>query len=287
MLDLAAVQREFRELKALTPLNSSGQKHILRGKRGERVVALKLIKESGALDERLLEREMRAAAKLGCDYVPEVLDWGKREINGEAQLYIVEQFIEGRSYREVLQERAKRTLEETLHLAAVLLRACCDFEVAGLVHRDIKPENLMIGADGKIWIIDFGIVRFLDTSSVTSTRARFGRFTLGYGAPEQMRNLKPEIDSRADLFGVGVVLYESLYGQNPFYEGKRDQLEVFKHVCERDLPRLDIPGDVDGALAEFLAALVARFPSRRPQSAREALEWLQEVETKLAVARSV
>lgn len=284
MLDLGAIQREFGDLDGLRPLAASGQKYVLRAHHSGRDVVLKLIKQSDAEDEKLLEREMGAVTRLACDYVPRVLEWGKRAINGEPQLFIVEEFIQGRSYREVLQQQPNQTLEAVLRLADVLLRACCDFEAAGLVHRDLKPDNLMVGPDGKIWVIDFGIVRFLDAPSLTSTHAMFGRFTLGYGAPEQLRNLKPEIDARADLFAVGVVLYESLYGQNPFYEGKSNELEVLKHVCDRDLSRLRIEGDRDGRLAEFIAALVARFPSRRPQTARKALSWFHEVEATLAGA---
>jgi serine/threonine-protein kinase len=284
MLDLAAVQHEFKHISDLRPLTASGQKYVLSGRRGGQNVVLKLIKQSDTEDEKLLEREMGAVTKLGCDYVPSVLEWGKRQINGEDQLFIVEEFIHGQSYRELLTKEPKRKLGEVLRLGDVLLRACCDFEAAGLVHRDIKPENLMVGPDGKIWVIDFGIVRFLDAPSLTSTGAMFGRFTLGYGAPEQMRNIKPEIDARADLFAIGVVLYESLYGQNPFYEGKSNQLDVLKHVCDRDLPPLEIPGDDQGAFAEFIAALVARYPSRRPQTANEALEWFREVGQKLAKA---
>jgi len=280
MLDLATVQQEFKDLSDLRPLTTSGQKHVLRGCRRDQNIVLKLIKQSDAEDEKLLEREMSAVAKLGCDYVPNVLEWGKRQINQEDQLFIVEEFIEGQSYREVLVHEPKQCPEEVLRVGNVLLRACCDFEAAGLVHRDIKPENLMVGPDGKIWVIDFGIVRFLDAPSLTSTNARFGRFTLGYGAPEQMKNIKQEIDARADLFAIGVVLHESLYGQNPFFENKNSQVDVLNHMCERDLPRLVIPGDDQGDFAEFIAALVARYPSRRPQTAQEALKWFREVERK-------
>lgn len=75
-------------------------------------------------------------------------------------------------------------------------------------------------------IIDFGIVRFLDMESLTQTSQRFGPCTPGYGAPEQMRNLKAQINIRADLFSVGVVAYEALKGHNPYTRDKRDILEI-------------------------------------------------------------
>jgi eukaryotic-like serine/threonine-protein kinase len=93
-----------------------------------------------------------------------------------------------------------------------------------------------------------------------------------------MGNVKPQIDARTDLFAVGVVLYEALYGQNPFYEGKRDQIEVIQHMTRRDLAPLDIAGDTTGRFSEFIQSLVSRFPSRRPQTAREALSWFEELE---------
>jgi serine/threonine-protein kinase len=139
----------------------------------------------------------------------------------------------------------------------------------------------MIGHDGKIWILDFGIVRLLKLVSATHSHQRFGLFTPGYGAPEQVRNLKPKIDIRADLFSIGVVLYESLNGSNPYVAGKSNALQIIQDVCNRDLPRLSIEGRVGPRFSEFLGALTARFPSRRPSTASEALRWFQEIVDKL------
>ena len=177
----------------------------------------------------------------------------------------------------MLQRQPVQPLGAVLRLATALLSACCDFETQHMVHRDIKPENLLIGPNGKIWIIDFGIVRLLQLTSATLTQQRFGLFTPGYGAPEQVRNLKPKIDARADLFSVGVVLYESFNGSNPYLAGKGNVLEIVQDLCNRDLPLLTIPGDIDGKLSEFVASLCARFPSRRPPNAREALQWFREI----------
>jgi serine/threonine-protein kinase len=280
MLDLGAVQAAFPEITALQPLAASGQKDVLRGTSSGRPVVLKLIKHTPDGKEKL-DREIAAAAQLQCDYVPTIYETGERAIGSETRAFIIEQYVDGEMLRELLAREPKQDLPFVRHLGRVLLRACADFEKRHFVHRDIKPENIMVDADGKIWVIDFGIVRFLNLESLTPTIAQWGRFTLGYGAPEQMRNMKPAIDARTDLFAVGVVLFEALYGQNPYYEGKQSQVDVIRHMTNQDLPRLDIPGDTDGRLAEFLHALTSRFPSRRPKTAHEAFAWFEEIDDAL------
>lgn len=278
MLDVAAVRGAFEDLSDLAPLGvRSGQKDVLSGLRGSERIALKLIKPTAQDADRTL-REIEAVARLDSDFVPHVLEHGSRSISGEDRIYLIEQFIEGGSYRASLTAGLRPALPFVLDLAKALLHACRDFEAAKLVHRDIKPENIMIGTDGKIWVIDFGIVRLLDQESLTATSLRFGPFTPGYGAPEQVRNLKPQIDVRADLFSVGVVLYESLAGTNPHLVNKRDVLHVIQSMQQADLPRID---GIDAELADLVASLTARFPSRRPRTAQDAIEWFDPIRARL------
>lgn len=279
MLDRAAVPIAFPELNSPSFLAESGQKYVFRARKGTEEVVLKIFK-AGQEQERI-DREIQAVAQLCCDYVPAVLESGQRAIDGQKRPFLVERFVAGESYRAVLQRKPVQTLREVLPLGEALLRACSDFEAEQMVHRDIKPENLISGRDGKLWVIDFGIVRLLQLTSATLTQQRFGLFTPGYGAPEQVRNLKPKIDIKTDLFSVGVVMYEALHGTNPYRVGKQNDLEVIQHVCNRDLRPLVLPGDSEGKLSELIAALTARFPSRRPQTAQEALRWWQEVAANL------
>jgi serine/threonine protein kinase len=278
MIDIGEIRTAFPDYQDLAPLGiRSGQKDVLRGRRGSEHVALKLIKPSQQDRDRTI-REIEAVARLKSTFVPALLEHGVRTIGGESRLFLVEQFVEGGSYRTRLQTNPKPHLAFTLRLAASLLDACRDFEDANLVHRDIKPENILVGPDEKIWVIDFGIVRLLDQESLTATGMHFGPCTPGYGAPEQIRNLKSQIDSRTDLFSIGIVIYESLNGSNPHITGKRDVLEVIRAVESTDLPRL---AHIDAELADFLATLTARFPSRRPKNARDAIEWFTPIHTRL------
>ncbi|MCP4545373.1 MAG: serine/threonine protein kinase [bacterium] len=275
MLDPSALRAAFPELNSLEFLAESGQKYVFRAQKDGRSVVLKIVRADQ--DQERIDREIHAVAKLSCNYVPVILESGQRPVGDKTWTFLVEEFVEGESYRAVLQRQPVQPLGDVLRLATALLSACCDFEVQQMVHRDIKPENLLIGPNGKIWIIDFGIVRLLQLTSATLTQQRFGLFTPGYGAPEQVRNLKPKIDARADLFSVGIVLYEALHGSNPYLSGKGNVLEIVQDLCNRDLPRLTIPGDIGGKLSEFVASLCARFPSRRPPNAREALQWFREI----------
>jgi serine/threonine-protein kinase len=277
MLDVASIRAAFPEMSNLVGLSESGQKDVLRGEFQGHAAVLKLVRKTPDAAAKI-EREIEAAAQLACDYVPTLYSRGQRDIDGEPRYFLIEQYIDGETLRERLSREPVQPLREVLRLARVLLCACVDFETCGFVHRDIKPENILVENSGKYWVIDFGIVRFLGLESLTPTVAQWGRFTLGYGSPEQMGNVKPQIDARTDLFAVGVVLYETLYGQNPFYEGKRDQIEVIQHMTRRDLAPLDIMGDRAGRFSDFIQSLVSRFPSRRPQTAREALSWFEEIE---------
>lgn len=280
MLDLSALRAAFNDLDSIAFLSESGQKYVFRAQKKERDVVLKVFK-IGHQEQVRIDREIEAVATLNCDYVPAVLNSGHRTIANKAWPFLLEEFVEGKGYREVLCENPVQSLPDVLVVADALLRACRDFEERQLVHRDIKPDNLIIDDNRKIWVIDFGIVRLLELTSATGTQQKFGLFTPGYGAPEQVRNLKPRIDSRSDLFSIGVVLYEALNGSNPYLEDKENALEIIQDVCNRDLPRLSIPGDNEGRVAEFLSALTARFPSRRPPRAVDALSWLGEITTSL------
>lgn len=281
MLDLAAVAAAFPQLSSLTPIGApSGQKDVLSGRLGTEDVVLKLIRKNPH-DQSRTDRETMAVGKLSCSYVPRVFRQGVVQIGTESRVFIIEQRIDGRTYREVLDDVPIRPLAEVLMILDTLLCACRDFEAAKMVHRDIKPENLILDPAGKLWVIDFGIVRFLDETSLTPTGSHFGLFTPGYGAPEQVRNLKPAIDSRADLFSIGVVAYEALTGGNPYRQGKRDALEVINHVLLRDLPPLAIGSDPSGELATFVESLCARYPSRRPSCAADSIRWFAPIRERL------
>jgi serine/threonine-protein kinase len=114
-------------------------------------------------------------------------------------------------------------------------------------------------------------------TSITATEEHFGPHTIGYAAPEQYRNIKPQIDSRADLFSLGVVAYEAVSGENPFTAGATSALDVIRRIESTVPAHLCIEGELGAEVAAFIGVLMAKYPSRRPQSARVALEWFESI----------
>lgn len=275
MIDLGELRTQFSHLTNITPHGSGGQKEVCRAELQGRQVALKLMLPIPGSEERL-QREIHAIRQLSSLYVPKVIESGERVICGEKRHYVIEDFIEGHTYRTVLQTRPVQDFRQVLELTMVLLRAAADFEQVRLVHRDIKPENIMIDRNGKIWILDFGIARHLNLSSLTPTGG-FGVGTIGYAPPEQYRNLKPEIDGRADLFAIGIVVHESLTGSHFYLQGAPDVLAVIHKMDRLDLPRLALAEDPTNEFADFIASLCQRFPSRRPRSVAEAVLWFDPI----------
>lgn len=157
-------------------------------------------------------------------------------------------------------------------------------EAVRIVHRDIKPENIIAHSAGGYWVIDFGFARHLGLESLTATANAFGNVTWGYAPPEQCRNIKQEIDGRADLFALGVTLYESATGTNPYRAGARDVLEVLRRVETTNLPRLALPFPSAAEFADLVSALAQRQRTHRPRSVAEANKWIREICAREGVA---
>jgi serine/threonine-protein kinase len=274
----ALIAAEFPELADIRPLAvRSGQKAVYSATLSGKKVALKIVFQ----DDGRVDREIAAVAKLALPFVPKIISHGVRDVLGQRRHFVIEEFISGKNLRDVLNLKRRLDLEAVVPLTETLLKACVEFERQKLVHRDIKPENLMIDDDGNIFVLDFGIVRMLELPSLTRSDAKLGVFTAGYSAPEQFRNLKPQIDGRSDLFSVGVVVYEALSGANPHVVGKANVLEILRHVETMDLAALNIPGEGGAEFSEMLVSLTARFPSRRPRTAADALQWFGPIATRI------
>jgi serine/threonine protein kinase len=268
---LSEVQKQIPGLVRLQPYAVGGQKDVYLGEHSAfgRVV-VKVTR--GTNTERTL-REVEAVQSLSSPHVPKVFAVGSLVMLGTPYVYLVEQYISGRTLRSILNECGRLGLQQCVSLLAALLETAAAMEDAHIVHRDIKPENIMYDDGGSVWLLDFGIARVLDLTSITDSQARFGPHTAGYAAPEQFRNRKQEVDARADLFSIGVVLYEALTGTNPFRANARSALEVLTRTETVVLDPIRLPQDTQGQLAGFIAVLTDRYPSRRPPSARTALAW--------------
>ena len=260
------------------PASRVGDRYVLRGEIGrggmasvhrahdvvlDREVAIKLPHAHLATDAAFLERfrrEARAAAALTHPNVVAVHDWGQDDTGGA---YLVLQLVEGPSLREVLRWAGRLDGPTT---AAVLLPGAEGLgaaHVAGFVHRDVKPENLLLGRDGRVRVTDFGLARA--AASATST---FGSGVLvgspHYLAPEAIHGER--LDPRADVYALGIVLFECLTGRPP-HEGESAYATVVAHTSRPVPPPSEVVPDVDPRLDDLVLAATAIDRADRPDDA--------------------
>lgn len=268
---LAEIEAAFPAYSNVVFLAEGGQKFVLRANaRDGTAVAVKLI-APGATASQYFSREVATVRKLALPFVPEILDAGDVDLARTKWHYIVERYIEGQPLND-FQSGIPMQPEEVHALTQTLLRGCALFESENVVHRDIKPRNIIRAHDGSYWIIDFGVVRVLDAESVTATAQMRGVGTVAYQAPESIRNRKPKIDGKSDLFSAGLTIYEAIHGSNPHVDGKHSILGVLRSVEETDLaPLVERPG-LDRDFLDFVASLCNRRRTARPASAARALE---------------
>ena len=220
------------------------------------------------------QREIDISESTAFNCVPVIFETGNIIYEGADTLYVIEQRIDGEELRKRLERNELFSLKEAVDFLEQGLLFIKQLEAERIVHRDIKPENIIVSSDGRVFFLDFGIARILGMPSLTKTGAIIGPHTPGYAAPEQFNNLKSDIDSRADLFSIGVVTYECLSGQNPFSEGAGSHLEVLQRTETITPIKFQIRGDTQQQFMGLLSSLMGKFPSRRPKNAGQALDWL-------------
>ena len=263
-------QEEYEKIELMA---RGGQKIVFDGihnSYGETVVKLYF-----QLNDPRSLREIQIERDLNLSMVPKIYETGTIEYEGTETLYIIEQKVKGTELRKVLESGKRFSLEEAVTFLEQGLEFIACIENKGIVHRDIKPENIIRADDGRIFFLDFGIARILGADSLTRTGAMMGPHTPGYAAPEQFNNLKKEIDSRADIFSLGVVTYECITGKNPFREGSINALEVLQKTETITPVQYSIKGDTQSQFMALVGAMMGKYPSRRPRTAKQAIDWLK------------
>jgi eukaryotic-like serine/threonine-protein kinase len=266
---------QFSDLINIQPLSQGGQKQVFSAvhvRDGE--VVLKLMHPQQ--DAARTNRELLAVAQVQSTRVPAILDQGTIQSPIGDCVWFREQRINGQTVRDLLPSGPflpTRLLLLGLHMLEALAAA----ERASIVHRDVKPDNIILDSTGEFWLIDFGLARHLGLESLTATANAFGHVTWGYAPPEQCRNIKQEIDGRADLFAIGVTLYECATGSNPFRAGAGNVLEILQRIETMPLPRLTLPITAASEFADLIQALTQKRRDHRPRSVKEAHEWIRDV----------
>ncbi len=232
----------------------------------DREVAVKVLSTTtlGSEGRARLLREARAAAQLDHPNIVAVYDAGE----SDGSPFIVMQLVKGRS----LHERRPQSINEIVSIAG---QVCAALELAharGIIHRDLKPENILIAADGTVKLMDFGLARST-TSRISTEGVIVG--TVFYLAPEQA--LGQAIDGRADLYALGVVLYELVTGRLPF-TADEPLAVITQHLHAPVAPPRDLRADLPPALDALIVQLLSKQPENRPASASEVRRVLEILE---------
>jgi tetratricopeptide (TPR) repeat protein len=235
-------------------------------------VALKvLVSDPGREDELRKRFEREGELRLDHPNVVRVIDSG---VDG-ASAWIAFELVSGRSLAERLVERGRLEIAEVLSLARQAAAGLAAAHAAGIVHRDLKPSNLLVGDDGALKIVDFGIARRTERDTrLTATGHLIG--TAAYLSPEQARG-EASVGPASDVWSLGVVMYEALVGKSPFDRGSL-MATMLAILAEQPPPVGALRRDVPAELARIIARCLERAPERRLADGAAVLEALARVE---------
>ncbi len=245
---------------------SSGMASIFRATdtRSGRATAIKVPHPQAECDPIFHERfrrEIEIGARLQHPGIRQIFP-----ADGQSRLYMAMEWLDGRLLRQVLAEEGPLPMERAVAIATQILDALDYMHAQGIVHRDLKPENMMLGDDGHIKIIDFGIA-----SSAGARRLTFGKLShiMGspdYISPEQVKNKRG--DARSDLYAVGVMLYEMLTGETPFH-GANPFALMNARLDQPPRPPCEINPEIPPELEASVLRALERDPNQRFASASD------------------
>lgn len=228
----------------------------------DRKVALKFLPSSLSQDadarQRLL-REAKSASKLNHSNI--TIIHAVESVDGRD--FIVMEYVEGQNFSDYLDAHAL-AMNDRLGLVVQIAEGLAKAHQAGVFHRDIKPSNILVDADGRAKLLDFGLATFRGATRLTQTGTTVG--TAAYMSPEQAQSR--EVDHRSDLFSLGVVLFEAITGRLPF-EGAHSAALMYSIVNDQPPPLTRYVSTVAEELQRIVSKALAKHPSERYQSASD------------------
>ncbi|TQS41433.1 Stk1 family PASTA domain-containing Ser/Thr kinase [Cryptosporangium phraense] len=245
--------------------------HLGRDHRLGRDVAIKVLRSDLARDpgfQARFRREAQNAAALNHPAIVSVYDTGEdmNSRDGVPVPFIVMEYVEGQTLKEVLQAEGRIMPQRALEIVADVCAALDFSHRHGIIHRDIKPGNVMLTPQGAVKVMDFGIARAITSASsqMTATSAVIG--TAQYLSPEQARG--ETVDARSDVYSTGCLLYELLVGEPPF-TGDNPVSVAYQHVREDPIPPSHRNPEVSATIDAIVLKAMAKNPAARYQSAGE------------------
>jgi eukaryotic-like serine/threonine-protein kinase len=243
--------------------------HLGRDVRLGREVAVKVLRADLARDpsfQTRFRREAQAAASLNHPAIVAVYDTGEDAVQNGGLPYIVMEYVEGRTLRDILKAEGRLMPRRAMEIVADVCAALDFSHRNGIVHRDVKPGNVMITPTGAVKVMDFGIARAAADAGATVTATAQVIGTAQYLSPEQARG--ENVDARSDVYSTGCMLYELLTGHPPF-TGDSPVAVAYQHVREIAPPpsssNPDVPPDLDAIVMKSMA----KNPANRYQTAND------------------
>lgn len=222
-----------------------------------RYVAIKILRDEFTNDEQFIgkfRRESQAAASLSHPSILNIYDVGVDQINDNEIHFIVMEFIDGKTLKEVIRENGKLTKDETIRYSIQIAEALQHAHKNHIIHRDIKPHNIMITKDDRVKVTDFGIARAVTSSTVTTTSNVLG--SVHYFSPEQARG--GYTDEKSDIYSLGIVMYEMITGKVP-YDADSPISVALKHIQED----IVLPSEIEKTVTKDLETIIMKCVQKR------------------------
>jgi eukaryotic-like serine/threonine-protein kinase len=285
------------EIRSLLGKGGMGEVYLAQDSNLKRLVAIKLLATDVTEDHarlRRFQREAYAASSLNHPNILTIYEIGE----AEGHRFIASEYVEGESLRQHITHKRmelRDILDTTVQVASAL--AAADHE--GIVHRDIKPENIMLRSDGYVKVLDFGLAKLIDkepapdsgetkkeapTLTMTHTSAGIVLGTIAYMSPEQARGR--EVDSRSDIWSLGVVVYEMLTGSRPF-EGESPNDVIAAILKTEPMPLSDACPSSPRKLNDIISKMLRKDQKERYQSTKELLGDLQDLKQEVELAEKL
>ena len=239
---------------------------------GKRFVLKALLRELSRREDlaQRLRNEWRALARLQHDNIVNVTDAGTS--GGGVPFYVMER-LEGDTLAGLLRRKRRLHVLEAVHVAASVLEALSAAHEIGIIHRDVKPANVFIVEGGAVKLLDFGIAKIADATSVITARG-LAVGTPRYMSPEQARGER--VDGRSDVYGAALLLFEMIAGVGPFDDARDSNELLLAHLAREAPPLSSLVMGVSPELERLLAGMLAKDCRQRPATARLAAEQLRD-----------
>lgn len=239
----------------------------------DRFVAIKVLKDQYAEDEEFLKKfnnEAQSAAKLNHVNIVNVYDIGEDLLEGRKIYYIVMEYVEGQTLKDLIDEEGKLSNHDIIDYSVQIAQALKSAHASGIIHRDIKPQNILIDKFGLAKVTDFGIARVSSNATITYTSSILG--TVHYISPEQAKG--KIVDEKSDLYSLGAVMYEMATGKVPFDADNSVGIAVM-HIQDKARPAKELNPDLSDHLNFIIMKLLEKEPGNRFLNATELIDSLE------------